>query len=111
MRLNFTFSWPQETYEVFGQMKMGPGQACPEDLVDKTARVKCADGDVLEVPAEALALSFRARKDLLEKGCEEEFAVPCRGGMVLQRSSRVMKSLHDGLRGIILFSLRSACVA
>ena len=70
---------PQETYEVFGQMKMGPGQACPEELAGKMAKIKSKDGDVFDVPAEALALSFRARKDLLEKGCDEEFEIPCLG--------------------------------
>ena len=55
---------------------MGPCQAPPQELEGKTARIKCADGEVLEVPAEALALSFRAKKDLLEKGCDQDFEVP-----------------------------------
>ena len=66
----------EETYEVFGQMRMGPCQAPPPELEGKTARIKCADGEVLEVSAEALALSFRAKKDLLEKGCDQDFEVP-----------------------------------
>mmetsp|Transcript_67460 Transcript_67460/g.160938 ORF Transcript_67460/g.160938 Transcript_67460/m.160938 type:complete len:731 (+) Transcript_67460:80-2272(+) len=73
-----------ETYEVFGQMKMGPCQAPPQELEGKTARIKCADGEVLEVPAEALALSFRAKKDLLEKGCDQDFEVPLGKGVVVK---------------------------
>ncbi|CAJ1426835.1 unnamed protein product [Effrenium voratum] len=64
------------TYEVFGQMKMGPGQACPRELVGKKAKLKCAEGDLFELPAEAVALSLRARSQLLEKGCDEVLEYP-----------------------------------
>lgn len=65
-----------ETYEVFGQMKMGPAGSCPAVLHGKKAKIKCAEGDIFELPADAMALSLRARKDLLENGCETELDYP-----------------------------------
>ena len=69
----------QETYEIFGQMKMGPGISCPVELMGKKAKLKCTEGDVFELPADAVALSYRARTDLLDKGCEGELQYPCLG--------------------------------
>ena len=69
----------QETYEVFGQMKMGPAGGCPAELHGKKARIKCSEGDIFELPADAVALSLRARKDLLEKGCDQELDYPLLG--------------------------------
>ena len=71
----------QETYEIFGQMKMGPGGACPSGLHGKKAKVKCAEGEIFELPADAMALSLRARKDLLENGCDQELDYPKLGNI------------------------------
>ena len=79
----------QETYEIFGQMKMGPGGACPSGLHGKKAKVKCAEGEIFELPADAMALSLRARKDLLENaqnGCDEELDYPKLGDPMLRVS-------------------------
>lgn len=67
---------PQETYEIFGQMKMGPAGALPSELRGKKAKIKCSEGDIVELPADAVALSLRARKDLLENGCDVELEYP-----------------------------------
>ena len=66
----------KETYEIFGQMKMGPAGSCPAALQGKKAKIKCAEGDIFELPADAMALSLRAKKDLLENGCEQELDYP-----------------------------------
>ena len=58
-------------------MKMGPGTSCPVELMGKKAKLKCTEGDVFELPAEAVALAYRARNDLLDKGCEGELQYPC----------------------------------
>ena len=39
----------EETYEVFGQMKMGPAGSLPAVLHGKKAKIKCAEGDWLVV--------------------------------------------------------------
>lgn len=57
-------------------MKMGPAGSCPAVLHGKKAKIKCAEGDIFELPADAMALSLRARKDLLENGCETELDYP-----------------------------------
>ncbi|CAK8998773.1 unnamed protein product [Durusdinium trenchii] len=75
-----------ETYEVFGQMKMGPAGGCPAELHGKKARIKCSEGDIFELPADAVALSLRARKDLLEKGCDQELDYPIKKSVMAKLS-------------------------
>ena len=80
-----------ETYEIFGQMKMGPGGACPSGLHGKKAKVKCAEGEIFELPADAMALSLRARKDLLENGCDQELDYPKIKKPIMAKLSEYLK--------------------
>eukprot|EP00931_Biecheleriopsis_adriatica_P036781 TRINITY_DN21150_c0_g1_i1.p1 TRINITY_DN21150_c0_g1~~TRINITY_DN21150_c0_g1_i1.p1 ORF type:complete len:955 (-),score=246.14 TRINITY_DN21150_c0_g1_i1:133-2997(-) len=63
-----------EMYEVFGQMKWGPGVACPASLVGKRVQLQSKEGDIFELPAEAAALSLRMRSDML--GNSDKFEYP-----------------------------------
>eukprot|EP00439_Symbiodinium_sp_Y106_P059933 s727_g8.t2 len=65
-------------------MKMGPGTACPVELMGKKAKLKCTEGDVFELPADAVALAYRARTDLLDKGCDAELQYPIKKAVMLK---------------------------
>eukprot|EP00930_Biecheleria_cincta_P098525 TRINITY_DN9017_c0_g2_i1.p1 TRINITY_DN9017_c0_g2~~TRINITY_DN9017_c0_g2_i1.p1 ORF type:complete len:801 (-),score=212.25 TRINITY_DN9017_c0_g2_i1:204-2606(-) len=65
-----------EVFQVFGQLKWGPAPGCPPELCGQQVRLKCKDGDELEVSAEVACIALRIRSIALERGCREAMEFP-----------------------------------
>lgn len=65
-----------ELYEVLGALRFSLAEACPEELIGKTIKLKCNDDFVFSVAAEVGCVAGAVRRTASQDGIEKDVPVP-----------------------------------
>lgn len=65
-----------ELFEVLGWLRFSNFEPCPSELRGKTIKLKPAEGDVFEVPAESACISASVRRVAVQRGIDEAISLP-----------------------------------
>mmetsp|Transcript_30841 Transcript_30841/g.89704 ORF Transcript_30841/g.89704 Transcript_30841/m.89704 type:complete len:764 (+) Transcript_30841:135-2426(+) len=95
-----------ELFEVLGALRFSNFEACPDELRGGVAKLKPAEGDIIEVPAEAACVSASVRRALLQNGIAEEVSLPLKRSTLL-KAVDYMKHHRDNPAGEIITPLPS----